>query len=602
MKKLILLSLSLFLAPYIYGQKEAVQQTGNFPLTTDQLIAIDRPLFNANPLDFTKAELKLPDNFELVPGKVIHSKTAVHYHYDLTYYGVRVYGFDVHTVVANDQKVRNIISPTLPSIIGEEENFPEPMSELYRTQQGATYTKKDEPVWVIHDHRLVPARLAEFVTDNELHQEVIYTEDKVLYTIDKIKKHHAAGPNDTIAYGYIFEPDPLTTAQVNYGSPYVDNNDLDVSVLNAERKLKSFTVSFEGGEFVLKNDFVKIADFSPPNLAPVTSTNDQFQYTRSQNGFEDVNVLYHISNHKQHLDNLGFSNLPGYTIQIDPHALSGSDNSYFYTSASPYRILMGEGGVDDAEDADVIIHEYTHAYVLAAAGSNNGSVERNTIEESLGDYFAASYSRSINQFNKGQVFSWDGHNQYWSGRVVESLKDYQQLQFASSIYAHTDIFASALMEIYSMIGRNATDEIVMEAIFSMSQNTTMPQMAMYVVQADAALNGSANYQVIVDAFIRRNILDASLSSDDPLAYAKSQINLSGTHEFSMGGNLSIESVEQPISQYTIYALSGKPLESHTLEYPLQKISVGSENLSTGIYLLKVQLKNGLTATYKVSRL
>ncbi|MGB0176912.1 MAG: hypothetical protein ACPF9D_07085 [Owenweeksia sp.] len=599
MKKYTLLSLGLLLAATIYGQKETVSIHQDFPTSTESILEVEKPIFNTDPLSFTHTELNLPEGFELIEDKVITSKTALHYHYGVEYNGVKVYGVNVHTVVSHDQSVKRIIHNTIPSIITTEEGFPINRSQQLRTKQGASEVKNDEPVWIIKENKLVPARLTELVTENELHQEVIYSGQGILFTIDKIKKHHHAGPNDTTVQGYVFAPDPLTTAQVNYGASYKDNNDADASSLNNERELRSFTASFENGIFVLKNDFVQISDLSPPSVAPVTNTTGNFLYTRSQDGFEDVNVLYHISNHKQHLDALGFSNLPGYTIHIDPHALGGSDNSYFYTSSNPYRILMGEGGVDDAEDADVIIHEYTHAYVLAASNNNNGSVERNTIEESLGDYFAASYSRSVNDFNKERVFTWDGHNEFWGGRWVESQKDYKQIQFGSNIYSHTDIFASPLMEIYGIIGRNTTDEIVMEAIFNLGQNTTMPQMAMHIIQADQALNGGVNYKVIVDAFVRRSILDPSIGL--ATFNASGSLQISGTHEFALGGALQVKAPEKSINEYTIYTLSGKPLESKVLGEPLQMLLIESTGLASGVYLLKVGLKEGYSVTYKVSR-
>ena len=42
---------------------------------------------------------------------------------------------------------------------------------------------------------------------------------------------------------------------------------------------------------------------------------------------------------------------------FDPSGANEADNSY-YTAGT---LNFGEGGVDDAEDADIIIHEYGHA-------------------------------------------------------------------------------------------------------------------------------------------------------------------------------------------------------------------------------------------------
>lgn len=45
-------------------------------------------------------------------------------------------------------------------------------------------------------------------------------------------------------------------------------------------------------------------------------------------------------------------------VRFDPHANNGGDNSYY--DSLTQQLAFGEGGVDDAEDADVVIHELTH--------------------------------------------------------------------------------------------------------------------------------------------------------------------------------------------------------------------------------------------------
>jgi len=53
-------------------------------------------------------------------------------------------------------------------------------------------------------------------------------------------------------------------------------------------------------------------------------------------------------------------------------------------------LRFGKGGVDDAEDAEVIVHEYGHAVHDAQVPGFGTSVEAGSIGESFGDYFAVS--------------------------------------------------------------------------------------------------------------------------------------------------------------------------------------------------------------------
>ena len=62
------------------------------------------------------------------------------------------------------------------------------------------------------------------------------------------------------------------------------------------------------------------------------------------------------------------------------------DNSFF--SPATRKIKYGSGGVDDAEDADVILHEYGHAIqddqVPAVRGRQSGRIDRRGLRRLLG--------------------------------------------------------------------------------------------------------------------------------------------------------------------------------------------------------------------------
>ena len=52
------------------------------------------------------------------------------------------------------------------------------------------------------------------------------------------------------------------------------------------------------------------------------------------------------------------------------------------------RIRLGKGGVDDAEDAEVIVHEYGHAVHASQVAGFGASLDAGSIGESFGDYLA----------------------------------------------------------------------------------------------------------------------------------------------------------------------------------------------------------------------
>ena len=162
--------------------------------------------------------------------------------------------------------------------------------------------------------------------------------------------------------GLIWDPDPLTRAGVYYGPPYVDNNDANVPVLNAQRgQIVLKDLKFENGKYYLDGPYVKLEDIdtSVLDVFPALNTADGFNFTRQQQEFEDVMVYYNIDRAGRYLVDLGFTIDSLLAFHADPHGFYNIDNSYY----SPFEnnCVFGEGGVDDAEDADVLWHEYTHA-------------------------------------------------------------------------------------------------------------------------------------------------------------------------------------------------------------------------------------------------
>tara|TARA_R110002096_G_scaffold21043_7_gene68713 strand:- start:65918 stop:67723 length:1806 start_codon:yes stop_codon:yes gene_type:complete len=600
MKKNLLIGLMMASSVALAQKNDSPNYTTNSYQGSEISFRMNKQLYESESIEnWLKNEFELGSDIELELEKSINSLTALHLHYQVKIQGIPVFDGKIHVVKGNDGIIQKVIQNQVPLTVNESFSaFPISELEELKDEYDAQISS-EEKIWFPKNGQLIAANVAHLENSYKLNSDIIYSNGEILHEINKIKHFHADGPNDSLINGYIFEPDPLTTAMQDYGSPYIDFNDSALTILENEKKQKQVLATFSNGIFELKNDFVEIINISQPNIAPPVQTNPDFLFRRSQTGFEDVNVLYHLTEHKLHMDALGFTNIPGYTIQVDPHALGGDDNSQFNPTI-PGRLQFGEGGVDDAEDADVIIHEYIHAYINAATGSNSGTTERETLDECLGDYFAASYSRSINNYNQDHVFSWDGHNEFWAGRLVESTKDYKQISFNGGIYQHTDLFASPLMEAYGILGRNTVDQIVMEAIFSLGSSTTFSQMAKHIIDADQNLNGGANFAVLKTAFVRRNILDATFSLDEKIEN-EHDIKVYGSFEFSQGGELIIESKLEGISSYRVYDMTAKPILESDAETSKNKIRLNGSVLKSGFYLLEIVLEDGFKKTYKLSR-
>ncbi len=602
MKKLATLLLTVAFS-LSYGQKQLA--TDNYS-ASEVFFEISTPVIQASNIaekdipQLIISEANYPEDISLVLFHKIESKALTHYHYHLYKNGIRIFAAQVHVGIDKNKKVRVCELPVLPNFTGSQ-NFPiAGTDENLKNHIGAESIANSEKVWFTDgSDYLKKGLLVTLYGPETLHQEVLLSGNEIISQADLHR--YLRGPNDSIVSVKVFTPDPVSSAQVSYAAPYIDDNDQTNAQLEAEQKTKSLVVAYESGAYQAKNDYVEIVDFSAPNIAPVTSATKQMYYTRDQSGFEDMNVMYHITSQKEHMIALGYPNIPNYTIMVDPHAINGADQSFFSTASVPGKLYFGEGGVDDAEDADVVIHEYMHSVMYVASPSTTTITERGCIEEAIGDYFAASYSRTINNYNEGWVFNWDGHNEFWPGREVFSTKDYGQESFKNNnIYSHTDLFASPLMEINKKLGRNMADALLLEAIFNLTQNTTMPQMAGYIILSDSLLNNGVNYQVIYDAFVRRNIIPTISLGE--YASAKDLIQVFNTFDFASGGPLMIRSNEFLISSYTITALNGQVVMQGELQSQKgQVLQLSAPELKSGIYLLTLYTSDGAKASYKVTR-
>ena len=117
-----------------------------------------------------------------------------------------------------------------------------------------------------------------------------------------------------------------------------------------------------GPFFLLTGPFVRITNIEAPDAESFISTSRDFIFTRDQQGFESVMVYFHIDRNQRYIQSLGFNNVNNRQIQADPHGFPGMDNSHYMPNPmGAGSLAFGEGGVDDAEDADIILHEYGHA-------------------------------------------------------------------------------------------------------------------------------------------------------------------------------------------------------------------------------------------------
>jgi hypothetical protein len=294
--------------------------------------------------------------------------------------------------------------------------------------------------------------------------------------------------------GYVFDPDPLSAAHATYGSPgFSDGGDLTTPQLDAARVSRTLPgiTDLGGGTFKLSGPYAEVIDSESPFKGLFTQAGSTFNFDRSQDAFEAVNTYYHIDQIMRYVNvTLGIPVVPFQYVggvRFDPSGFNGADNSHYVPSIG--QLAFGEGGVDDAEDADVIIHELGHGlHDWLTAG---GLSQVNGLSEGVGDYVAQSYSRSLGQWTPIDthyqwVFDWDGHNEFWPGRITNYGALYPG-GLVGEVHSDGQIWATCLMKIWDDVGRAKTDAAVFEGLAMTNGSSSQNDAAQAVLQAAVAL-------------------------------------------------------------------------------------------------------------------
>ncbi len=321
--------------------------------------------------------------------------------------------------------------------------------------------------------------------------ELFKVADEAYYNlVFEVNKEPSSGSGTQVdGAGYVFDPDPLTSGTATYGDTgYVDGNDATTTQLDGERVLVTLQdIELDTGTYTLLGPWAEITDWAGPFKGLFQQNNDQFLFNRFEDGFEAVNTYYHIDFYMRYLNiTLGLTiephQYPG-GVQYDPHGFNGADNSSYSTGTG--RLQFGEGGVDDAEDSDVVHHELGHGLHDWVTGGSLSQV--NGLSEGTGDYTAQSYNRANESWTPADpayhwVFRWDGHNPFWGGRVTNYGPTYPG-GLTGQIHTDGQIWATCMMKVWDAIGKTKTDTAFWEGLSMTNSTTNQDQAANAVYQA-----------------------------------------------------------------------------------------------------------------------
>lgn len=324
-----------------------------------------------------------------------------------------------------------------------------------------------------------------------------------LLVSNAVAEKSALSPN--VGTGRVFFPNPVATLQ---DQSLTDQKDEDYAAL--QPAYRTVTLTNLDGSGYLQGDWANIRSSTGP-LA--FSPDNTFLYDRKDDRFEQVMAYYWVTEAQKYIQSLGFGvtrrpiNMESQDVRINQ---LGIDNSYSWDKKDLLR--FGKGGVDDAEDAEVILHEYGHAMMdsqVTPFGFGT-SVEAGAIGEGFADYWAVTVADVVAPTpDPACVADWDSVS-YTSSvphclRRVDTDLHYPE-DLNGRVHHDGQIWSRALWDIRGNLGHVVADTVILEAQFDFAPDTSMPDAAQATVAAAERLYGKKVAKVVRAAFEARGIL------------------------------------------------------------------------------------------------
>jgi len=135
------------------------------------------------------------------------------------------------------------------------------------------------------------------------------------------------------------------------------------------------------------------------------------------------------------------------------------DDSYFDYDAKTITYGTCESS-PDAEDGDIILHEYGHAIIDDQVPNFGLTDEGCAMEQGFGDFLAACFFAEVNGgFNREAVGDWNGigYVQHCVRRVDSNKYYPEDFLGVKRCDADGEIWAAALWDMYLVLGGNSED-------------------------------------------------------------------------------------------------------------------------------------------------
>jgi hypothetical protein len=242
-----------------------------------------------------------------------------------------------------------------------------------------------------------------------------------------------------------------------------------------------------------------------------------YDTTRSDDCFEEVMCYYHVDAVQRKVQDLGFTGPKAiYDSPIPIHAHYMPDANAFY-SGWDRGLHFGDGGVDLAEDGDVIVHEYGHA-LLDDQVPGIATYEGACIHEGFADVLSALVFFEHN-CDEACLGEWVNAAAQSCFRRTDSTKHYPEDMGWWDPHEDGEIWSGAIWGLFEALGgdlaaRDKVLTLVLEGHFFLDPSSGLRDAASAVMAADEGLYGGADVSIIEAVFAGRGLVALPAPNDD----------------------------------------------------------------------------------------
>ena len=276
-------------------------------------------------------------------------------------------------------------------------------------------------------------------------------------------------------------------------------------------------------------DFTMVADPDDPPDGTLPTT-------RAFDEFEAGMAYFHVDRAQEYIQGLGVFNANNRRTRLDVNFIT-DDNSFYLPDQDGLgtgSIAFGTGGVDDAEDGEVIVHEYGHAIQDNQVPGFGETTQGGAMGEGFSDYLATAMSETF-----ASRPSHDACVAEWDFAVFDLVDDPpclrrvdRNITFAQAlagqgcsdpdefIYCGGEAWSGALWDIRAAVGEAVADRKVIESHDSLTPQSDMHAGSLALVaayEADAVPAVRSQAPFVRTLLSQRGLLDTERLDDSPAA-------------------------------------------------------------------------------------